>query len=113
MLFVCGIAAIRALRAKFATKSPISNSSSPSRDKSESDFKESTKAPTQKQAKGIVVLTPFKPMLAEACKTFQAAFKKCPNGIFAEIKYDGERIQVHKSGEQWAFFARSLKPGSL
>ena len=31
---------------------------------------------------------------AEACKSTVAAMKKCPNGIYAEIKYDGERVQV-------------------
>lgn len=37
-------------------------------------------------------------------------FKKCPNGIYAEIKYDGERVQLHKSEKQFKFFSRSLKP---
>ena len=36
--------------------------------------------------------------------------KKCPNGMFAEIKYDGERVQVHKQGDQFQYFSRSLKP---
>lgn len=31
---------------------------------------------------------------AEACKSFSQALKKCPKGIYAEIKYDGERVQV-------------------
>lgn len=35
---------------------------------------------------------------------------KCPNGIYAEIKYDGERVQVHKKGGEFVFFSRSLKP---
>lgn len=39
-------------------------------------------------------MTPVKPMLAEACKSVEHAFKKCPNGMFSEIKYDGERVQV-------------------
>lgn len=37
-------------------------------------------------------------------------FKKCPNGIYSEIKYDGERVQLHKSEKQFKFFSRSLKP---
>ena len=37
------------------------------------------------------------------------AMKKCPNGMFAEIKYDGERVQVHKQGDQFQYFSRSLK----
>lgn len=56
------------------------------------------------------LMTPVKPMLAEACKSFSQAVKKCPNGMFAEIKYDGERVQVHKSGSNFQFFSRSLKP---
>ena len=36
--------------------------------------------------------------------------KKCPNGMFSEIKYDGERVQVHKSGDHFSYFSRSLKP---
>jgi hypothetical protein len=35
--------------------------------------------------------------------------KKCPRGMFAEIKYDGERIQIHKKGDEYAFFSRNLK----
>ena len=38
------------------------------------------------------------------------AFKKCPNGMYAEIKYDGERVQVHKQGSRFQYFSRSLKP---
>ena len=47
---------------------------------------------------------------ADACKSVEYAFKKCPNGIFAEIKYDGERVQVHKKGNEFRYFSRSLKP---
>ncbi|XP_074625585.1 DNA ligase 3-like isoform X2 [Acropora palmata] len=56
------------------------------------------------------LMTPVKPMLAEACKSFSQALKKCLSGMFAEIKYDGERVQVHKSGNDFQFFSRSLKP---
>ena len=30
--------------------------------------------------------------------------------MLAEIKYDGERVQVHKNGSSFLFFSRSLKP---
>jgi DNA ligase-3 len=40
-------------------------------------------------------MTPVKPMLAEACKSVGMAMKKCPDGMYAEIKYDGERVQVN------------------
>ncbi|KAL2765398.1 DNA ligase 3 isoform alpha precursor [Daubentonia madagascariensis] len=56
------------------------------------------------------LMTPVQPMLAEACKSVEYAMKKCPNGMFSEIKYDGERVQVHKNGEHFSYFSRSLKP---
>nr|BDT62823.1 MAG: DNA ligase 3-like protein [Metapenaeus joyneri majanivirus] len=57
------------------------------------------------------VMTPVLPMLAEACKSVEYAFKKCPSGImYSEIKYDGERVQVHKMGNKFLYFSRSLKP---
>ncbi|CAG5129065.1 unnamed protein product, partial [Candidula unifasciata] len=56
------------------------------------------------------LMTPVLPMLAEACRSVEQAMKKCPNGFFAEIKYDGERVQVHKRGDEFKFFSRSLKP---
>lgn len=43
------------------------------------------------QSAEINILTPVFPMLAEACKSVEYAMKKCPNGMFSEIKYDGER----------------------
>ncbi|KAG8330797.1 DNA ligase 3 [Homalodisca vitripennis] len=59
---------------------------------------------------GVKTLTPVLPMLAEACKSVEQAMRKCPNGMYAEIKYDGERVQVHKQGNEFKFFSRSLKP---
>ncbi|KAM9846666.1 DNA ligase 3 [Aulostomus maculatus] len=56
------------------------------------------------------LMTPVQPMLAEACKSIEYAMKKCPNGMYSEIKYDGERVQVHKNGETFSYFSRSLKP---
>ncbi|NXT90141.1 DNLI3 ligase, partial [Anhinga rufa] len=56
------------------------------------------------------LMTPVQPMLAEACKSIEYAMKKCPNGMYAEIKYDGERVQVHKNGDHFNYFSRSLKP---
>ena len=47
---------------------------------------------------------------AEACKSIEMAMKKCPNGMYSEIKYDGERVQVHKNGDNFSYFSRSLKP---
>jgi DNA ligase-3 len=57
----------------------------------------------------LSVMTPVKPMLAEACKSIEMAMKKCPSGMYAEIKYDGERVQIHKKGSTFQYFSRSLK----
>lgn len=59
---------------------------------------------------GINIMTPVLPMLAEACKSVEQAMKKCPNGMYSEIKYDGERVQVHKKGGEFKYFSRALKP---
>nr|XP_033777678.1 DNA ligase 3 isoform X1 [Geotrypetes seraphini]XP_033777679.1 DNA ligase 3 isoform X1 [Geotrypetes seraphini] len=56
------------------------------------------------------LMTPVQPMLAEACKSIEYAMKKCPNGMYSEIKYDGERVQVHKNEDNFSYFSRSLKP---
>ena len=55
-------------------------------------------------------MQPVQPMLAAPCKSIDIAFQKCPNGIFSEIKYDGERVQLHKKGSDFKYFSRSLKP---
>lgn len=57
----------------------------------------------------INLMTPVKPMLADACKSVESAFMKCKSGILAEIKYDGERLQLHKDGPKFDFFSRNLK----
>ncbi|GFS06592.1 DNA ligase [Elysia marginata] len=56
------------------------------------------------------LMTPVLPMLAEACRSVGQAMKKCPSGFYAEIKYDGERVQLHKRGNEFKYFSRSLKP---
>lgn len=58
----------------------------------------------------LTLMTPVLPMLAEACKSVEMAMKKCPNGMFSEIKYDGERVQVHKKENEFKYFSRALKP---
>nr|XP_018909326.1 PREDICTED: DNA ligase 3 isoform X2 [Bemisia tabaci] len=70
----------------------------------------SSLSPKKKMNIGVNLLTPVLPMLAEACKSVEMAMKKCPNGMYSEIKYDGERVQVHKQGNQFKYFSRSLKP---
>ncbi|XP_067217037.1 DNA ligase 3 isoform X2 [Linepithema humile] len=58
----------------------------------------------------VSLMTPVLPMLAEACTSVEMAMRKCPNGMLSEVKYDGERVQVHKSGNDFRYFSRSLKP---
>ena len=59
---------------------------------------------------GASLMLPVQPMLALACKSVDEAFERCPNGIYSEIKYDGERVQLHKRGAEFKYFSRSLKP---
>ncbi|KAL7030049.1 hypothetical protein ACKWTF_006496 [Chironomus riparius] len=59
---------------------------------------------------GLQVMTPISPMLAEACKDFDKALSKCREGFYSEVKYDGERVQIHKKGNDFKFFSRNLKP---
>lgn len=76
-------------------------------------LKTPTKTATQKAKKktsAIQVMTPISPMLANACKSVEEAFKKNPGGLYSEVKYDGERVQIHKQGAEFKFFSRNLKP---
>ena len=58
------------------------------------------------------LMIPLKPMLASPCKTYKFPFTKFGDKslVYAEIKYDGERVQVHYDGSEWKFYSRSLKP---
>ncbi|XP_014214879.1 DNA ligase 3 [Copidosoma floridanum] len=62
------------------------------------------------KAATLALMTPVLPMLAEPCKSVEMAMQKCPNGMLSEVKYDGERVQVHKRGSSFLYFSRSLKP---
>ncbi|ASK51349.1 DNA ligase-like protein [Eptesipox virus] len=62
------------------------------------------------QTVSITPFIPIKPMLADACKSITDAFKKFPNGMYVEIKYDGERVQIHKNGDIIKYYSRNLKP---
>ncbi|KAI3389664.1 hypothetical protein SNEBB_001377 [Seison nebaliae] len=55
------------------------------------------------------LMTPVLPMLAKPCKSSLDAVRGCPHGMMVEVKYDGERIQIHKNGDDFQFFSRSLK----
>jgi DNA ligase-3 len=64
---------------------------------------------SKSKSSGLNVMTAVSPMLAEACKDFDRALSKCPKGFYSEIKYDGERVQIHKQGHEFKFFSRNLK----
>nr|WGO62757.1 DNA ligase 3-like protein [Wadden Sea poxvirus] len=57
----------------------------------------------------IILMKPFEPMVAEPCKSIKKTITKFKDGLFSEIKYDGERIQIHKNGIKYAYFSRNLK----
>lgn len=53
-----------------------------------------------------LVLT-FRPR--RAARNLEAPFKKFPEGVYGEIKYDGERIQIHKQKDTFRCYSRNLK----
>lgn len=71
-------------------------------------FKEGQRSKSSKSS--LTLMTAISPMLAEPCKDFDKAISKCPEGFYSEIKYDGERVQIHKEGNDFKFFSRNLKP---
>ncbi|XP_043270527.1 DNA ligase 3 [Venturia canescens] len=73
-------------------------------------IKDSPKNAGKNATISLSLMTPVLPMLAEPCKSVDMAMKKCPNGMLSEVKYDGERVQVHKKGTEFRYFSRSLKP---
>ncbi|KAL5108773.1 DNA ligase 3 [Taenia crassiceps] len=63
----------------------------------------------------IKLMTPVKPMLAEPGRSVDAIISKTSalGDALVEIKYDGERVQVHKQGNRFVYYSRSLKPVQL
>lgn len=55
-------------------------------------------------------MRPLRPMTANPCKSSESAFEKLPGGVAADLKYDGERVQVHRQMGQILYFSRSMKP---
>ena len=56
-------------------------------------------------------LRPIQPMLAKAhgdLDVFESRFER--GGTACEVKYDGERVQIHKDGDELRFYSRNLKP---
>lgn len=61
------------------------------------------------ESMGVVVGDPIRPMLAERLSSAQEILQKMGGRTIAEYKYDGERVQVHKQGEQVTLFSRRLE----
>jgi len=57
----------------------------------------------------IEVFKPIRPMLAERVSTAEEALKRTEGKCAAEYKLDGERLQIHKSGEKVMLFSRRLE----
>ena len=57
----------------------------------------------------IEVFKPIRPMLAERVSTAEEALKRTEGKCAAEYKLDGERLQIHKSGETVMLFSRRLE----
>ncbi|AFB76951.1 DNA ligase [Cotia virus SPAn232] len=56
----------------------------------------------------IIPFIPIIPMLANVCKSLDK-IKNIDNGIFLELKYDGERVQIHKQNKKYKYFTRNSK----
>jgi len=52
---------------------------------------------------------PVRPMLAERAESYQEIVERLGPRFVAEYKYDGERVQIHKKGDSFTLFSRSLE----
>jgi len=59
------------------------------------------------KALGVNLFVPLKPMLAETARSTDEALKILGKAAF-EFKFDGVRVQIHKSGEVVRIFSRRL-----
>ncbi|MCO5598394.1 hypothetical protein L7F22_052489 [Adiantum nelumboides] len=61
------------------------------------------------KSQDVVVGVPIRPQLASRVADVEEARRKLPGEpIIAECKFDGDRIQVHKNGDEVHFFSRSF-----
>jgi len=79
-----------------------------------SDLGKVAKAVVEKGIEGIKrfeisIGKPIRPMLAERLGSPQEILEKLGGRCIAEYKYDGERIQAHKKGEDITLFSRRLE----
>jgi DNA ligase-1 len=57
----------------------------------------------------VVVFEPIRPMLAERLSSPEEILEKLGGKCIAEYKYDGERVQMHKKGDEVTLFSRRLE----
>jgi DNA ligase-1 len=57
----------------------------------------------------VIVGNPIRPMLAERLSSPEEILEKLGGKCIAEYKYDGERIQAHKKGDEVTLFSRRLE----
>ncbi|MCS7125038.1 MAG: ATP-dependent DNA ligase [Candidatus Bathyarchaeota archaeon] len=57
----------------------------------------------------VIVGKPIRPMLAERLSLPEEILEKLGGKCVAEYKYDGERIQAHKKGDEITLFSRRLE----
>ena len=57
----------------------------------------------------ITVGKPIRPMLAERLSSAEEILQKIGGKCIAEYKYDGERMQIHKKGDEAIIFSRRLE----
>jgi DNA ligase-1 len=79
-----------------------------------SDLGRVAKTVAEKGLKGIkkfqvLVGEPIRPMLAERLSSPEEILEKLGGKCIAEYKYDGERIQAHKKGNEVVLFSRRLE----
>ncbi len=57
----------------------------------------------------IEVGHPIKMMAAQRVELLTDLFEKLPDGFAVEVKYDGERVQAHKTGDDVTLYSRNLE----
>jgi DNA ligase-1 len=57
----------------------------------------------------VVVFEPIRPMLAERLSSPEEILEKLGGKCVAEYKYDGERVQAHKKGNEVILYSRRLE----
>ena len=57
----------------------------------------------------VIVFEPIRPMLAERLSSPEEILEKLGGKCMAEYKYDGERVQVHKKGNEVMLYSRRME----